>query len=92
MSKDELEAQQEKIAHLLHLIEEMLAVKVVDNKTEERHNEEHRFLRKLIEREEVKRSFWISVANRVVSGGAWSFVVAVTAAVIFSIKEGLKIQ
>lgn len=56
------------------------------------HSIEHEYLRIIIKREEARRVFWTSVANRVVSGGLWSLVVAITGAMLFSIKEALKLS
>lgn len=78
--------QEDRIERLIELVEATLIDRQVDKEYREIHAEEHRFLRVLMKESEARTAFWISVANKVVSGGVWALIVGVFGAILFSAK------
>ena len=78
-----------KLDRLLTLIEETLVVRKEDKEYREKHSEEHRFLRTLIEESEYSKQFKRELVKKITTGGLWALIVAIGSSIIFSIKQWL---
>lgn len=80
---------EDKLDELLLLVRETLTVKKEDKEYREKHAEEHRFLRALIEERQASTAFKRAIAQKVISGGVWAIVVGIVGAILFTVKAWL---
>lgn len=71
-------------------LDEVIALlgKMVESRDEyyKIHNEEHDYLRVLIEEHKARKDAWKAIQMRVASGAIWAMIVALFSAVTFSFK------
>ena len=74
-------------------IEEVLALlKRMDKELFDKsgqHENEHVFIRQLIEESKARKEFWTSIQKRVVSGTLWTVIVAVATGFLYALKQWL---
>lgn len=80
---------EDKLDRLILLIEETLVVRKEDKEYRERHSEEHRFLRVLIEEREYSNQFRRELIKKITTGGIWALIVAIGSSLAFTIKQWL---
>jgi hypothetical protein len=81
--------QDERVERLIHLAETIIKGCRESN---EGHQEEHRWIRAEMLAAEAKASFWMSVANKVVSGGVWAIMVGMFSAVVFTLHSFFSVK
>jgi hypothetical protein len=78
-----------RLDRLFTLLEETLLVRKEDKEYRERHSEEHRFLRSLIEEHEYSTQFKRELVKKITAGGLWALIIAISSSIMFSIKQWL---
>lgn len=76
--------EEEKLNEVISLLSNLIALQ---KQGAERHEEEHEYLRVLIEEHKTRKETWLSIQRRVVSGTVWAATVAVFSAIIFTAKN-----
>lgn len=80
----------DKLDKLLSLVESLVDHRVLNAEWNEKHEEEHRYLREKIESEQYKKQFWLGVSRNIATAGIWTTITAVGTACIFSLTHFFK--
>lgn len=70
---------------VLALLKELKGRRRSDNT----HQEEHEYLRQIIEEHKARKEFWQSIRTRTIGAGIWSFIVIMATACLFTLKSWL---
>jgi hypothetical protein len=74
---------EEQLKEIVELLQDIIKTNDIDLKA---HEEEHEFLRHLIEKAQKEEESWAGVRQRIVEGSIWSLIVGIVIACAYTAK------